>query len=232
MDNVEKTKRYFDRNVERLGRMKETQQSGIAKAAALSLEGKLKGEILDIGSGEHIDYSLESIDRLVCLDISSGSLERAEKNNKIEFIPGDARNLNMKDNLFDCVVILHTLHHLAGNSLTATHKNIEACFNESHRVLKKTGKILIIDAVCPRIVQGIENLLFKLSFLVLGLCDKPMVYYFSLSDLMNILSKVGFKKMTFSYLNTGNAKHCPFTSSIGIPFKYTPLSHFLIEGVK
>lgn len=232
MNNIERTKRYFDKNVERLKRTKETKQSEIVRATTLSLEGRLKGKVLDIGSGGRIDYSLDNIAKLVSLDISSKSFKRLGKSNKIEFIPGDARNLSMKDSLFDCVVILHTIHHLAGNNLTATHKNIEDCFRESHRVLKKSGKILIIDAICPRIVQRIENLLFKLSFLVLSLSDKPMVYYFSLFDLMSILSRVGFKMIAFSYLNTGNAKHCPFTSSIGIPFKYTPLSHVLIEGVK
>lgn len=232
MDNIEKTKIYFDKNVQRLRRTKEKYQVEIVYATASTLNSKLRGKVLDIGSGGNINYSLDNIEKLVSLDISATSLETSKRDGKIESIPGDARSLGLKDNLFDCVAILHTVHHLACDDVSATLKNVEDCFRESHRVLKKTGRIFIIDAVCPGIVQTIENLLFRFTLWALGLLDKPMVYYFSLSDLIAILRKVGFKKIESSYLDTGSSKLCPFTSSIGIPFSLTPLSHIFIEGEK
>ena len=219
MDNVESTKRYFDKNVARLRRVKETQQSEIVRATALALKGKLAGKVLDIGSGGRIDYSLDNVDKLVSLDISAQALASAGKDDKIELIPGDARNLSLADNLFTRVVILHTIHHLAGDSVAATHKNVVACCQEAYRVLQAAGRVLLIDAVCPRPVHGVENLLFRPAFLFLRRWDKPMVYYFSLAALIAILSKVGFKEVTFSCLATANAKFCPFTSSRGIPFR-------------
>lgn len=128
--------------------------------------------------------------------------------------------------------IERTKRYLAGNNLISTYKSVENSLRQSHRVLKKAGRLLIIDAICPRMVQGLENILFSFSSLVLDLWDKPMVYYFSLSGLIQILGKVGFKEITFSYLDTGSAQLRPFTSSAGIPFKYTPLCHVLIEGTK
>ena len=232
MDNVERTRDYFNKSIDRLKSIKETKQREVIKETALFLKGRLEGKVLDIGSGGRIDYSLDNINRLVSLDISPKSLRKVYTNNKVEFIISDARKLNMENNSFDRVVLLHVIHHLAGDDLASTYNNIKACFKESYRVLRKGGRILIVDAFLNKMAYNIEKALFGLLFSVLRMCGKPMVYYFSLSDIVNILNKVGFEDEYFYPLNTGNAKLCPFTSPVGIPFKYTPLSHILIEGRK
>ncbi len=232
INNIEKTKEYFDKSYRKLRPIKKTKQLEIVKATASSLEGKLQGAVLDIGSGGRIDYSLENINKLVSFDISSESLESSKKSEKVQIVHGDARRLNMQSNIFDRVIILHTIHHLAGNNLFKTYSNVKDCVTESYRVLKDKGKILVIDAVCSNLAQKVENLSFGVLYLILQLFNKPMVYYSSLSGIVDVMVKVGFKDINFSYLNTKNAILCPFTSKIGIPFKYTPLSHVLIEGIK
>ncbi|MFH1996767.1 MAG: methyltransferase domain-containing protein [Candidatus Omnitrophota bacterium] len=232
MDNTERTQRYFDENAARLEGTKKALQSAILAATAAALDGKLEGAVLDIGSGGRVDYSTDRIDKLVSLDISSCSLERSSAHEKIELVRGDARKLDLEDGRFDRVVILHTIHHLAGDSMAATRGNISDCFRESHRVLKRTGRILIIDAVCAPFVESIERCLFQGFRAALDFIKRPMVFYPSLGRITDALRDSGFNNIASAPLDTGNAYLCPFTSRIGIPFKYTPLSHILIEGEK
>lgn len=232
MDNVERTKRYFDKNVDRLKRLKQHKQSVIVRETALALKSELKGKVLDIGSGGRVYYSLDKVDKLVSLDISSESLKIREGKQKIEFTQGDARNLPMKNDTFDSVLMSYIIHHLAANKVADTYKHVEGCLREIYRILNNSGKILIADPICPKIIQKIENIFFNFSRATLNLLSKPMVYFFSLQDLISILDKVGFKKISFFKLNTDNARLSPFTFSISTPFKYTPLSHFIIKGVK
>ena len=75
--------------------------------------------LLDAGSGpiqypEYLTYSANYTFR-VCLDISIVALEEARERIKVDhglFIVGDVANLPFKDNIFDGIVSLHTLHHL------------------------------------------------------------------------------------------------------------------------
>ena len=231
MDNVKKTQEFFDSNFRKLERTKEKKQLDIIKATEASLKNKLSGKVLDIGSGGKMHYSTHGINELICADMSFQSLEKAREDNKVECIITDARNLALCDNSFDCVVILHTLHHLAGNSAVDTRKNVLRCLKESHRVLKEEGKILIIDAFCKKIMERVEDLFHNTFFFIFENFGKPMVHYFSLIHITEALRQSGFKNITFSYLDTGNAKLCPFASSRGIPFKYTPVFHVLIEAV-
>lgn len=231
-DNIKKTKEYFDKNYEKLRFIKNTKQAELINSAALMLNKKLEGKILDIGSGGESIYASKSITKIVSLDISSQSLKAHKNDSKTEFILGDARRLDLADNIFDCAVTLFVLHHIAGNNLSETSNNAKSCFEESHRVLKPGGKILIVEPVLNKAMWNMENILFNSLFLCLRLFNKPMIYYFSLNILLDLLHEAGFRNITFSYLDTKNAKLCPCTCSIGIPFKYTPVSHVIIEGVK
>jgi len=232
MDNTERTKRYFEKNFKRLRLKKETGQKILAEATYRALRGRLSGRVLDIGGGGRSDYPLEKIDRIVSLDLSVEPLRKPEEAGRVELILGDARNLGLAGSSFNSVLFIHSIHHLAGDNLRQTRQNFERCFGESFRVLKNPGRIFIVDAVFPESIQALENLFFNISSAFLSLMQKPMVYFPSLPDLTGMLRKAGFKEISHRRLDTGDAVLSPFTLPIGISFKYTPLFHVLIEGVK
>ena len=235
MDNVVKTKEYFDKFFLKLDYIKSTKQSIIIKSTYDAIRKELYGEVLDIGSGCRVDYiRLADIKRLVGIDLSLNSILNTEisKNFNVIFILADARNLPFKDNYFDVVISLHTLHHFSNNTLKETRYDLLITFKEIYRVLKKGGKVLIVDAFINKTMQKLEDSLFKFSVLFFNILNKPIVYYFSINDVVKILKLVGFSKIEYKGLNTYNAMFCPFNSSFGIPFRYTPLSHFLVKGLK
>ncbi len=102
--------------------------------------------ILDIGTGLG-SLALEFAKRLSSsqiygVDISQEMLKEAkalaarEKLPNLEFIIGDAHNLEFKEDFFDLAVSFGVLHHL---------KDLRLVFGEIKRVLKKGGSAFIYD---------------------------------------------------------------------------------------
>ncbi len=233
MKNIERTKEYFNSYVNHSRLIKETKQSEIPRQTGRALESKLKGVVLDIGSGGRVDYPTEKVGCLISLDISLRSLANSQPDNKIRLLCGDAGKLPLKEDTFDQVVMIYTIHHLAGETLADSYENLGGVLRECYRVLKKSGRLLIVDTFSPRPIECLEKFAFSFAFRVLSLLKKPMVYFYSLPNLIDILKKEGgFKHISVSKIDCSRAQLCPFNSSIGIPFKYVPLFHSLVEGVK
>jgi ubiquinone/menaquinone biosynthesis C-methylase UbiE len=109
--------------------------------------------ILDVGCGygEQDFLWCESVKgKIHAMDINNVSIEKAENKNKklkknIHFFVGNACKLNCKKNFYDRVVSLES----------AFHYNPRINFlNESYRVLKKGGKLVIADILYNS--QGID----------------------------------------------------------------------------
>ncbi|ALV61739.1 Methyltransferase TK2241 [Thermococcus sp. 2319x1] len=105
---------------------------------------KRKGKVLDLACGVGgfsfllEDYGFE----VVGVDISEDMIKKAieyakEKNSRVKFIVGDARELPFEDETFDYVLFLGntTVHFLP--------KELNEVFKEVKRVLKKDGLFLI-----------------------------------------------------------------------------------------
>src|ERR1044071_6528670 len=105
----------------------------------LAPQGEL---LLDAGSGpvqwpEYLSYSEHYRYRL-CADISITALKeaRARLGDKGLFVVADIANLPFRENAFDGVVSMHTIHHLP----LSEHKG---AYLELHRVLR-TGKSAVV----------------------------------------------------------------------------------------
>ena len=102
------------------------------------------GLLLDAGSGpiqypEYLEYSKDYHQR-VCADISVVALQEARKRvgDHGLFIVCDIANLPFKDNAFDGIVSLHTIHHLPAED------HIRA-YQELYRTLAQAGKGVIVN---------------------------------------------------------------------------------------
>lgn len=94
------------------------------------------GKYLDIGCGSG-NYTQAIFENGFCIggiDISEEMLGKARmKNSKIDWVVGDARQLPFKNNGFDGATCILATHHI---------KDIEKCFQEAFRVLKKGSFVI------------------------------------------------------------------------------------------
>lgn len=101
--------------------------------------------LLDAGSGpiqypEYLTYSAGYQYR-VCLDISIVALFEARDRIGSEhglFVVADVANLPFKNNVFDGIVSLHTLHHLPGGDYVPAYHDLR-------RVLKKGARAVVVN---------------------------------------------------------------------------------------
>lgn len=100
--------------------------------------------LLDAGSGpvqydEYLTYS-EGYRYRVCLDLSVVALQEARKRlgDKSIYINADIANLPFKDDTFDGIVALHTIHHVPIEEKVGVYKGLQ-------RVLKPGRSMVTVD---------------------------------------------------------------------------------------
>ncbi|MBM9519822.1 class I SAM-dependent methyltransferase [Desulforhopalus vacuolatus] len=110
--------------------------------------------ILEIGCGDGRISSLLSTDSnsFIAVDPDEKRIHRAQELfSGIDFRIGSGENLNFPDNFFDIVIFTLSLHHQNGQKAIA----------EATRVLKNSGKILIIEPVVEGEVEQVFAFLYN-----------------------------------------------------------------------
>jgi len=227
-DNLERTRQHFiawtDYHEQVSSWFSELYQN-----AGTALSSRLRGRVLDVGNGGVFNYSLTNVDSLVTLDIAEGAWMESLPSNKIECRIGDARDIPFEEGEFDRVVMQYLLHHLAERNLRETDQGVEKCLAEAYRVLKQSGKILIVESCLPPVLERIENIGYGLLWYLVKFFDFPMVKQYSLPSLLQMVKGVGFREITAVEMNKGR-----YVSQLGIrtPAKLTPVKVHLVEGTK
>jgi len=104
-----------------------------------NLVGNVRGKnILDVGCGKgRFSKWLIANGALVTgIELSNNLLKEAQNISGGTFLEGSATHLNFEDETFDCVICIEVLEHIP---------DTQKAVSEMCRVLKKGGKILIID---------------------------------------------------------------------------------------
>ena len=111
--------------------------------------------VLDLGcgTGEFSPYFSKS--KYVGIDIDPKNITYAKKHYKGEFLVADARQLPFKNESFDKVLVVGVFHHLSTD-------DCQLVFKEMKRVLKKDGKVLIMEdtrskRLIVRILQSVDQ---------------------------------------------------------------------------
>lgn len=109
--------------------------------------------VLDLGCGTG-EYSLV-FKNYTGLDNNPKDIKYAEQKYKGIFMVGDASNMTqIKDNSFDAVFSVGLHHHL-------TDEKAKKAIIEALRVIKKGGKVIIIDAMFPVHAWNIIGLVIR-----------------------------------------------------------------------
>ena len=137
--------------------------------------------VLDLGcgGGRNIEYFLTKADKVYGLDHSITSVKMAGEINKkaidtgrCKILVGDVKNLPFEDVSIDIVTAFETIYFW---------NDIERCFKEIYRVLKKEGQFLICNEVSSKERRDVKKLLKMINFEIY----KP-------NDLTKMLTELGF----------------------------------------
>lgn len=113
------------------------------------------------GTGKLAKYLSENCHIIYVLDESEGMLSNVNENEKVVTMVGDALDTSFDSNSIDIVIVSDMLHHI---------KHQEKLIKEICRILKKDGKILIMEFekkhIKIQMLRIFEYILFgKLYFL-------------------------------------------------------------------
>ena len=177
------------------------------KKAIKLLKATQPKSILDVATGT-ADFAIQSLslnpDKVSGIDISEGMLEigrekikRKKLDHLITLENGDSENLRFKDNNFDAVIVAFGVRNF---------ENLEMGLENMFRVLKKDGKVIILEFSKPTAFpfKQIYNFYFKSILPIIGnVISKDNSAYKYLPEsvqafpqgsiFLDILNKTGFK---------------------------------------
>lgn len=138
--------------------------------------------VLDLGcgGGRNIEYFLTKANKVYGLDHSEASVKMASEINKeaiksgrCKILVGDAKSLPFKDESMDIITAFETIYFW---------NDIEECFKEIYRVLKKDGKFLICNEASSNKRKDVKRLSNVIGFEV-----------YTPQDLTKMLTDIGLK---------------------------------------
>jgi SAM-dependent methyltransferase len=112
-------------------------------------------DILDLGCGTGIYSTLfTSNTHYVGIDNNMKDILYAEMNRKGKFMVASATDLPFQENKFDIVFAVGLHHHLNDNEAKES-------INESIRVLRKSGKLIVVDALLLNFFHNIPGYILR-----------------------------------------------------------------------
>lgn len=215
MKTDNKVKRHFTKYSGRYYKNVHTSLQQLYQNIGMSINEQLNGAVLDIGNGGVFFYDTTIPEKITALDVAyPHAMENTEK---ISFITGDVRNLHfLKNETYDCVLMQFLLHHVVESTHKKTTETLTGIFQELFRILKRGGKIILVESVVNIAVETWENLFYPLHAGILTLLNRPMIKFYSAKSLTEFLTQGQFCDVK--------------TQEIAIGEKWIPLAPALFSG--
>lgn len=172
---------HFDRIAGRYDAVPETWRS-VYDRARLIIEPIIRDKtILDVGSGGFFPYDTGLAKKIIALDVSQGMLERIRVPG-IDKIQTDARSMTgVTDESVDVVLFVQSLHHMVGRSVCENVESLDRIFGSCRRVLRKGGRLVIVEPFFGNFFFGCEKALYGAEVLLFGLMKVPPVFFYTSS---------------------------------------------------
>ena len=168
------------------------------------VSGILSGtdNLLDIGHGGVFDYNMDEINKIVGLDLEF--MNKSQLPDKINLVKGSV--LEIPDQLvsFDKVFINMLLHHLCGKNVKENFNNLDKCFSEIKKTIKRNGEIIIVESCVPVWFNIFEKLIYKIAYkFILKFFKHPPVFQFTINQVNKALINNGFKIINYKIVKQG-----------------------------
>ncbi len=184
---------------------------------------KDNSKILDIGGGTGLntDLIVKYGHDVTLIDFSRNMLLEADKL-KFKLILGDGTCLPIKNNIYDSILMINTLHHIDKN---LQQKSID----ESFRILKSDGVMYVIEVFPPEfngdkslktpLFRFMNFLLFKKLILIILKIDTfvhNQTFYNEPTTIKSMFKKSGFKNIKIILPKNSNSKYIIFGNKTGM----------------
>lgn len=150
------------------------------------LEPKKGMTFLDIGCGTGwaVNLAARSVEddgTFYGVDLSSKMIEKAKENfrgrKNLRFIVSDSKSIPLEDNFFDVIICTHSFHH---------YLNPQNVMNEIKRLLKKGGRVYILDPTTDSMFARIIDKIIKMF-------EPDHVKMYSTEEFKNMFAVAGLK---------------------------------------
>lgn len=167
----------------------------IAKSAAH--ETKTAKCLLDIGNGGVFIYPIDHIPEVTAIDIF---IEDYFESRYPNVIWTQMSVLEMEfDKLFDTIIAISILHHVIGNDVVKTYKNLDIIMKRSSKLLEKDGKLVLLESTVPQWFLYFYKIIFPLLVRIWPL-KHPPTFQYHYNDILNAAAKAGLKLQEVSFI--------------------------------
>jgi ubiquinone/menaquinone biosynthesis C-methylase UbiE len=227
-DNIDKTKQFFD---EWTSYHETVKKIDTWKLYGEAISKQIKnGVILDIGNGGIFNYDTSKAKKIIAIDLSPNLISNAPREaDNIEYRVGNIIELDYTAAEFDQAVMDMLVHHLAGKNFAVTKSNVLKSFENTYRVLKPGGELIIMESCLPELFEFAEKNFFFFFRIFTGLLGHPVVFQWNRKSLENLLRQSGFKNITMDEVKLGK-----WIIQLGfkIPAVLSPAKAYIIKAVK
>ena len=187
--------------------------------------------MLDVGNGGIFDYDTALVNNIVAVDLFFDELPDKiyTKKRNVSWKNGSALDLPENNDKYDAVLMVMLLHHLVGNSVSESIKNIHLAIHEAHRVLKPGGKLIVVESCIPRWFFAFEKLVFPIAEKVLNkAAAHPVTIQYPADFVRNIIES------RFNCVLVRNVSLGKWVIHFGLrwPTSLTPIEVFVFTAYK
>lgn len=227
------TTEYFDRLSDEYSKLIVESQLQIYRNVNPVLTRRVRGRTLTLGSGPVMNFGDLNVEYVVSLDISYGMLSKLPRRPKVIRVNADAQALPFDRGTFDVVVVPFLIHHMAQDDVLDTDRALTYMLGEAGRVLRRDGRLIIVDLFIPPILEVFERSFYRPALHLLNRSGRPMMYFYSLPNFNAILSNCKLA-MAFDQVIGMEDKIMPtlLFPKFKIPARYHPARFHILEVTK
>lgn len=164
------------------------------------LDVKENTHFLDVGCGT--GWAVGKVAKLVNnnglfygIDLSPKMIEKAISNfsgrDNFHFIQANVESIPLNDNFFDIIICTNSFHH---------YLNPDKAMNEMYRLLKKGGKLYILDPTA-------ENFIIKFADQIIKILEPTHVKIYSTKEFQELFYNAGLKYTATEKINRHEKIH-------------------------
>ena len=232
-ENQEIARSFYETLDEREEKLVADRMDALRKAALPLLTPLLRGRALCLGRHQALRLSPPAADLFVIADFSATSLSRAPRRPNLLRVCARAAALPFDIGSFDTVVMPGILHHLAEDTVAETNAMLQAALNESARVLKREGRLVVFEPSVSPFMESVIRSLFLPARLAINRYGLPMMCPVSVQSIAQMCSEAGIVVKNTRRVEVESPVSVSwFLPDWRLPYPLMPWKFHLIEGVK